>query len=182
MSSSSIIDTPLFGAYAERATIKEGKLERYFRRLGAIWPSEKKLSKQTTLIERVSALRDTWEGASDENLRQGLDDAVVDIRTAEMDIATVAPLMAILREVSGRTLGKRYFDVQLLGAWAILNGNIAEMETGEGKTLTASLAAAIAALSGAPVHVISVNDYLVERDAADLSPFYHWLGLSGYDC
>lgn len=85
---------------------------------------------------------------------------------------------ALVREVSGRTLGKRHFAVQLMGGLAMLDGRIAEMSTGEGKSLTATLAAATAALSGVPVHVITVNDYLVARDAAEMAPLYAFLGLS----
>lgn len=90
----------------------------------------------------------------------------------------VANVFALVREVSGRTLGKRHFDVQLMGGWALLKGMIAEMETGEGKTLTATLAAATAALAGVPVHVLTVNDYLTRRDADEMGPVYRALGLS----
>ena len=90
----------------------------------------------------------------------------------------VARAFALIREVSGRVLGMRHFDVQLTGGWMMLNGMIAEMETGEGKTLTATLTAATAALAGIPVHVISVNDYLTARDAELMGPVYRALGLS----
>ena len=85
---------------------------------------------------------------------------------------------ALIREVAKRTLGKRHFDVQLFGGWVIINGMIAEMETGQGKTLTASLASCTAALAGIPVHVITTNDYLASRDAQLLKPLYERLGLS----
>ena len=90
----------------------------------------------------------------------------------------VASAFAVIREVSGRTLGMRHFDVQLLGGWAMMRGKVAEMETGEGKTLTATLPAATAALAGIPVHIITVNDFLVARDAAWMKPLYDALGLS----
>ena len=90
----------------------------------------------------------------------------------------VASAFAVIRELSGRTLGMRHFDVQLLGGWAMMRGKIAEMETGEGKTLTATLPAATAALAGIPVHIITVNDFLVARDAAWMKPLYDALGLS----
>ncbi len=86
--------------------------------------------------------------------------------------------LALLREVARRRLGLRHHDVQLLGALAMLDGRIAEMDTGEGKTVTAALAAGLAALGGTPVHIVTVNDYLAERDAAELAPFYAALGLS----
>ena len=84
---------------------------------------------------------------------------------------------ALVREVARRTVGERHYDVQLIGGWAVLHGMLAEMETGEGKTLTATLAASAAALAGLPVHVITVNDYLVSRDAENMGPIYRALGL-----
>ena len=90
----------------------------------------------------------------------------------------VAECFALIREVSGRVLGMRHFSVQIMGAYAMVRGMIAEMETGEGKTLTATLTAATAALAGVPVHVISVNDYLTQRDADTMRPLYEALGLS----
>ena len=89
-----------------------------------------------------------------------------------------ARVFALIREVAGRTLGMRHFDSQLLGGLALFFGNIAEMQTGEGKTLTATLPAAAAALAGIPVHVVTVNDYLAERDCEEMSPVYRALGLS----
>jgi len=85
---------------------------------------------------------------------------------------------ALVREVAARTLQLRHYDSQLMSGWVILRGNLAEMETGEGKTLAATLAAATAALAGIPVHVITVNEYLVQRDARVMGPLYRALGLS----
>ncbi|MFN0040005.1 MAG: preprotein translocase subunit SecA [Burkholderiales bacterium] len=93
------------------------------------------------------------------------------------DVALVGAVFALVREAAYRALGMRHFDVQMVGAWAMLNGMLAEMETGEGKTLTATLAAATAALAGHAVHVITVNDYLAERDAQTMTPVYELLGL-----
>ena len=90
----------------------------------------------------------------------------------------VAQAFALIRETAGRLLGMRHFDVQLKGGWIMLNGMIAEMNTGEGKTLTATLPACTAALAGIPVHVITVNDYLVERDCAIMRPLYEALGVT----
>ncbi|TPQ24361.1 DEAD/DEAH box helicase [Methylomonas koyamae] len=84
---------------------------------------------------------------------------------------------AVIRETAARTLNKRHFDVQLFGGWLMINGMLAEMETGEGKTLTATLPACTAALAGIPVHVITANDYLAARDAEILQPLYLRLGL-----
>ena len=85
---------------------------------------------------------------------------------------------AITREASKRVLGMRHFDVQLIGGMALHDGRIAEMKTGEGKTLVATLAACLNALSGKSVHVITVNDYLAKRDGSELEPLYNFLNLS----
>jgi preprotein translocase subunit SecA len=92
--------------------------------------------------------------------------------------SAAAGIFAIVREIAELTLGKHPYDVQLMGAWVMLNGQLAEMQTGEGKSLTAALTACVAAIAGIPVHVITVNDYLVERDAALFQPFYAACGLS----
>jgi preprotein translocase subunit SecA len=90
----------------------------------------------------------------------------------------VAQVFALVREVAGRTIGMRHFDVQLIGGLVLLNGMVAEMETGEGKTLTATLPACTAALAGVPVHIITVNDYLADRDANWMGSIYRALGLT----
>ena len=90
----------------------------------------------------------------------------------------VAEAFATIREVSHKILGKRHFDVQVLGGWVIINGMLAEMETGEGKTLTATLPACTAALAGIPVHIVTANDYLAERDEEILRPLYQQMGLT----
>lgn len=85
---------------------------------------------------------------------------------------------ALIREVSGRAMGMKHYDSQLTGGWYLFQGRVAEMATGEGKTLTATLPAAAAALAGIPVHVITVNDYLAARDCEEMRPVYEALGLS----
>ncbi|MCZ6596885.1 MAG: preprotein translocase subunit SecA [Planctomycetota bacterium] len=89
----------------------------------------------------------------------------------------VARTFALVREVTTRHLGQRHYDVQLIGGLALLRGTVAEMGTGEGKTLAATLPACVAALAGVPVHVVTVNDYLVRRDADLMGPVYRALGL-----
>ncbi len=86
---------------------------------------------------------------------------------------------AVIREVASRTIEKRHFDVQLYGGWLMINGMLAEMDTGEGKTLTITLPACTAALAGIPVHVITANDYLASRDAEEMMPLYERLELTG---
>jgi preprotein translocase subunit SecA len=92
--------------------------------------------------------------------------------------AATAQAFALARELAGRRLGERPYDVQVRGAAFLLRGRIVEMETGEGKTLTATLPAATVALAGYPVHVVTVNDYLARRDAETMGPLYAALGLS----
>jgi len=92
--------------------------------------------------------------------------------------ALVAESFALVREVSARLLNQRHFDVQVAGGYALLRGLVAEMHTGEGKTLTATLPACTAALAGLPVHIVTVNDYLAARDAELMGPVYRTLGLS----
>jgi preprotein translocase subunit SecA len=90
----------------------------------------------------------------------------------------VGECFALVREAAERTIGRRHYDVQLMGGWAMLQGKLVEMETGEGKTIAATLPAATVALAGYPVHVITVNDYLAARDAEEMGPLYRFLGLS----
>ncbi len=100
------------------------------------------------------------------------------LRRAGLDPSQLPRGFAVVREAARRTLGTPHYDVQLYGGRVLALGGLAELETGEGKTLTATLPAALAALAGIPVHVITANDYLVERDAAALAPLYGRLGLS----
>ena len=91
---------------------------------------------------------------------------------------TVARVFALVREAASRVLGQRHYDTQLMAGWCLLEGTLVEMATGEGKTFAATLPAVCAALAGLPVHVITVNDYLAERDAAAMAPLYRFFGLS----
>jgi preprotein translocase subunit SecA len=118
---------------------------------------------------------------------QRLDDAVLRGKTDEFrqrlaDDTDVEELLeeafAVCREAARRTLGMRHFDVQLIGGMVLHEGKIAEMATGEGKTLVATLPAYLNALTGKGVHIITVNDYLAKRDAQWMGPVYHSLGLS----
>lgn len=130
------------------------------------------------IIDRAQALETELEPLTQEELAARL--AAVKERTngtptADADIAEV---FALVREASRRTLGERHYDVQLLGGLALARGKIAEMRTGEGKTLVATLAASLRALAGKGVHLVTVNDYLARRDAAWMGQVYAYLGLS----
>ncbi|MCK9247959.1 MAG: preprotein translocase subunit SecA [Solirubrobacteraceae bacterium] len=150
------------GLLSRALSIGEGKrLREYERRVARIneYEPELELATDDELRERFQGLRDaSREGES-------LDDLLPET-------------FAIVREMSRRVLGMRHFDVQLVGAQVLHGGDIAEMKTGEGKTLTATLAVALNALPGHGVHVVTVNDYLAERDAAWMGQLYNALGLS----
>ena len=106
------------------------------------------------------------------------DDELAAAARQAADAADNAGVCALGREAASRGLGERPFDVQLVGALAMLNGQVAEMATGEGKTLSGALAAAGYALGGRSVHVMSVNDYLARRDAEWMRPVYELLGVT----
>ena len=90
----------------------------------------------------------------------------------------VGKCFALVREAAVRAIGQRHYDVQLMAGWALLQGKLVEMETGEGKTIAATLPASTVALAGYPVHVVTVNDYLAQRDCEGMGPLYRFLGLS----
>lgn len=121
--------------------------------------------------ESLSALSDKELHFSIEQLRQQL-------RRHGYNGKLLCQAFALIREAAGRCLGMYHFDSQLMGGLSLFFGNLAEMQTGEGKTLTAILPAAAAGLAGIPVHVITVNDYLTERDVEEMRPVYEMLGLS----
>lgn len=100
------------------------------------------------------------------------------LRGHSLPVAVAGEAFALLCETAERILSKRPYDVQAIGAWAMMNGHVAEMRTGDGKSLSAVLAAATVALSGRQVHLLTVNDYLVARDAEEFAAFYSFLGLT----
>jgi preprotein translocase subunit SecA len=141
------------------------KNEREIKRL---WPSVERVN---SFEEKISPLSDTeLKGKTDEFRRR------LDAGETHDDILPEA--FAVVREVSKRTLGMRHFDVQVLGGAALHEGKIAEMKTGEGKTLVATLPVYLNALTGRGVHVVTVNDYLATRDARWMVPIYNFLGMS----
>ena len=137
-------------------------------------------SRMRAILPAVELHADACRSASDEDLRAAATALRLRLRRKGGldDRGAVGEAFALVREVSTRRLGLRHFPVQLIGGYALLTGHVAEMATGEGKTLTATLAAATAALAGLPVHVVTVNDYLAARDAEAMGPIYAALGLS----
>src|SRR5689334_24524303 len=142
--------------------IGEGKkfkeFERRVARIGD-WEAELELDSDEELRERAAALRERAKAG------ESLDDLLPES-------------FALTREAGKRALGQRHFDVQLIGGMVLHDGSIAEMKTGEGKTLTATLPAVLNALAGTGVHVVTVNDYLARRDADWMRPVYEMLGLT----
>lgn len=129
-------------------------------------------------VDPINALEKTFEGMSDSDLRAQTDSFRQRLANGEPLDNLIDESFAIVREAAKRTLGQRHFDVQLVGGLALHEGKIAEMRTGEGKTLVATLPVYLNALSGKGVHVVTVNDYLAKRDAEWMGQVYNFLGLS----
>ena len=140
--------------------------------------TEKTVKQLRSVADEINDLEPELESLSDDRLRARTDE----FRAALKDGAELDDLLpeafASVRESAKRTLGQRHFDVQLIGGIVLHQGKIAEMRTGEGKTLVATLAAYLNALTGEGVHVVTVNDYLARRDARWMGAVYHKLGLS----
>lgn len=136
------------------------------------------IKKYRKLVNKINALEPEFEKLSDAELRAKTDE----FKTALQNGKTVDDIrveaFAVVREASKRVLGMRHFDVQLIGGLALAEGNIAEMATGEGKTLVASLPCYLRALEGKGVHVITVNDYLAKRDRNLIGKIHEFLGLT----
>ncbi|KXV47301.1 preprotein translocase subunit SecA [Gluconobacter albidus] len=129
-------------------------------------------------VPEINALEPAVQALSDEQLRQKTVEFRERLEKGETLDGLLAEAFAVCREASRRVLGKRHFDVQLIGGMVLHGGRIAEMRTGEGKTLVATLAVYLNALSGKGVHVVTVNDYLARRDAEEMSVLYSFLGLT----
>ncbi|MCX7997973.1 MAG: preprotein translocase subunit SecA, partial [Leptospiraceae bacterium] len=130
------------------------------------------------IVAKINSLEETIQKLSDEELKQQTPKFKERLAKGETLDNILPEAFATVREVSKRTLGLRHYDVQLQGGIALHWGNIAEMKTGEGKTLTATLAVYLNALTGKGVHVVTVNDYLARRDANWMRPIYEFLGIS----
>src|ERR687886_2849459 len=128
-------------------------------------------------VEAINRFEPELELLEDDELRAQFDELRKRAQEGESLDDLLPESFAITREVGRRTMGMRHFDVQLIGGMVLHSGAIAEMRTGEGKTLTGTLAVVLNALAGKGVHVVTVNDYLARRDAEWMSPIYHFLGL-----
>ncbi len=139
--------------------------------------NERLIKRYRKVVDRINALEPELESLSDDELKAKTPEFKKRIEAGETLDDLLVEAFAVAREASKRTLGLRHYDVQLIGGMVLHGGNIAEMKTGEGKTLVATLAVYLNALPGKGVHVITVNDYLANRDAEWMRPLYNFLGM-----
>src|SRR5579872_2543686 len=141
-------------------------------------PNEREIKRHLVVAEAIGALEPELKELDDAGLRARSEELREKARAGHDLDELLIDAFALCREASFRTIGLRHFDVQLVGGIVLHQGKIAEMKTGEGKTLVASLALYLNALAGKGVHLVTVNDYLARRDAGWMAPIYHMLGLS----
>ncbi len=180
MSSSALRPGVVSGFYPERQEPGINWLERTGSQLSGLfaWRARASSARLQHVAERVEKHSDVMSRLRDAEVKEMVYTLRQRLLTEGLVEKPVAQCFALVREMAGRILSMRHFDTQLMGGWVILNGMLAEMETGEGKTLTATLPACTAALAGIPVHIITVNDYLAARDTALMRPLYETLGLT----
>lgn len=140
-------------------------------------PQNRTLKKLTRRVADINKLSDKYKKMSDADLKKQTNKLKERLKKESLD-KILPDAFAVVREASARTLKMRHFDVQLIGGMALHDGSIAEMKTGEGKTLVATAPVYLNALSEKGVHVVTVNDYLAQRDASWMGEIYHFLGLS----
>ena len=141
--------------------------------------NDREVKKYFRRVAQINSLESVYQAMGDDEIKAKFGEFKELIRSGEKTTDDVLnDVFAIVREVSKRTLNMRHFDVQLIGGMALNDGRIAEMKTGEGKTLVATLPVVLNAMSGKGVHVVTVNDYLAKRDATQMSAIYEFLGFS----
>ncbi len=140
--------------------------------------NERYLKKVRPIVEKINALEPEVEKLTNEQLRAKTDEFKMRLADGETLDDLLPEAFAVVREASRRTTGMRHFDVQLIGGIVLHQGKIAEMKTGEGKTLVATLPLYLNALTGKGCHLVTVNDYLAKRDTVWMGPIYHLLGLT----
>ncbi len=139
--------------------------------------NEKQLKKLQPLVEKINGLEDTMTKLTDDGIKEKTQEFKDRLKNGETLDDLLPETFALVREAAQRAIGQRHYDVQLLGGIVLHQGKIAEMKTGEGKTLTSTLAIYLNALTGKGVHVVTVNDYLAKRDCNWMGSIYHKLGL-----
>jgi preprotein translocase subunit SecA len=140
--------------------------------------TERDLKRLQPNVIRINELESAMRQLSDDHLRAKTDEFKKRVQDGEALDDLLVETFAVVREAARRTLNMRHFDVQLLGGMVLHQGKIAEMKTGEGKTLAATLPAYLNSLTGKGVHVVTVNDYLANRDSKWMGKIYQFLGLS----
>lgn len=140
--------------------------------------NDRTLRRMRKVVEQINRMEPDMEKLSDDELKAKTNEFRERLKKGETVESLIPEAFAVVREASKRVFGMRHFDVQLLGGMVLNDRCIAEMRTGEGKTLTATLPAYLNALSGRGVHVVTVNDYLAQRDAENNRPLFEFLGLS----
>ena len=140
--------------------------------------NDRELKKLQRIVDQINAIETKYEALSDDELKGQTDALRLRLSQGETEDDILVDAFAVVREAAKRTLGLRPFDVQLIGGLVLNSGRIAEMKTGEGKTLVATMPAYLNALSGKGVHVVTVNDYLASRDSQWMAKVYNYLGLT----
>jgi preprotein translocase subunit SecA len=140
--------------------------------------NEREIKRLWQVVEEINSLEPPLLSVDDAALRAKTDEFRNRLGAGESLDDILPEVFAVVREVARRVLKMRHFDVQLIGGIVLHSGKIAEMKTGEGKTLVATLTVYLNALDGRGVHIVTVNDYLAKRDAQWMGPIYHFLGLS----
>jgi preprotein translocase subunit SecA len=166
--------------YPERHDRLGSKLDRWLGRgLGraGLWVSPLRRLALRSFAAQVHQAAVRFADAPDEALRRSIEELRPRLLRQGLTRGNVADCFALVCEVSSRTLGLRHYPVQVMGGYQLLRGGLAEMATGEGKTLAATLPAVTVALAGLPVHIVTVNEYLAARDARTLAPLYGFFGL-----
>src|SRR5690554_582798 len=148
-------------------------------RLRSIFDANKReINRMAASVALINELEAEFESLSDQQLRNMTNEFKNRLAEHESLDDILPEAFAVVREAAKRTLGQRHYDVQLMGGIVLHQGRIAEMKTGEGKTLVATLPAYLNALAGRGVHVVTVNDYLAKRDAEWMGSVYRFLGLT----
>jgi preprotein translocase subunit SecA len=168
------------GHYPQRPASDDGRFERMLAGMvrGVRPPPAARRGSWRKFLRQVNSHSDALADAGKNRIGDYIENARRELHNDGLTRSAIARAFAVVREVAEREVGMRHFDVQLIGGWIMMEGMMAEMRTGEGKTLAATLPACTAALTGIPVHVVSVNDYLVTRDAEEMAPVYNALGLT----
>lgn len=164
------------GLYPQREDQAHSFISRLSAKVEPLFQRPNRLS--SGQLKRINRYGKRFERLDAKSLRQEIPELRLDLQKQGLKNTLVLQSFALIRDMADRTLGMRHYEAQLKGGWVMMHGMLAEMETGEGKTLAATLPAATAAFAGTPVHVVTVNDYLAKRDASNMAPLYRALGLT----